>query len=1118
MKRTGSFRFENRTIVLLALIAVLSLCAFIAVSTHSPAVSAQGGEAPNGGNQGAGGRSDGGADFDGNQSSGNRGIVGDASYDKYSKADKITRLVRDPAQTAYRVVIGSMADRANVAKLGAIVEDYGSSVILSSNKKVNFVKDGLEGARLQTTVHLPGKVFEPVLNRPGETLRGAPAGGGKNYYVVQFAGTIKGEWMESLRSVGVEFLQYLPHNAYYIYADAEGVQNTLNHSRVRWVGGIGADAKLSPVLLDQLAAEKNRAQPRDGISPIEMTGKKTAVFDVAVFSRADANDIAANLINSYAASVKHVIELPSNYFNILRVELPLDKIASVAEIPDVITVDAYSTPRIEDERSAHIVSGNYTGPTTISPPGYNPLTQFGVNGTGVTISMVDDGLSIPGTGGFYIFAGNTVDGPLRGSTSGASGGHGHLNASIISGDAPFGGLDPTGHNYGLGVAPKSNIINVPMLKSGYTGTEANAYGDTIATPGPNGVNGYISNNSWGNGLNSNVYDAYTASFDGFVRDASTAASVDPIMLVFSAGNSGGSGLTRPKVAKNLIATGSSENLRPEIVNGSFPNGNNNIEDISTFSSRGLAADGRVKPDIMAPGGAVAGGRAGTGGSVSGQIDANHSYSFGTSHAAPNLAGVAALFTQFWKNGHTGANPSPALAKAAILLTGQEMTGTGATNPIPNNAEGWGRVNMKFMLNTGVPMKHVNQETTFSNVAENTVYSGTVADPSKPVRVTLVWTDPPGAGGANPALVNNLDLLVTIGASTYRGNVFTGGLSTTGGSFDALNNVEHVWRPAGIAAGTPITITVNATALNGDGALGNADLTDQHFALVAYNFQNAAPVSHERSDFDGDGKTDLAVWRPSTGSWLVIRSSDSVITNTIFGVNSDVITPGDFDNDAKTDMAVFRPSSGTWFLNRSTAGVYIEAFGLGGDDPVQCDYDGDGKADIAVWRPSTGVWYLNQSTAGFAAQVFGLNGDKPVPGDYDGDGRCDVGVWRPSNGTWYIQRSTAGLMIVNWGLATDIAAPGDYDGDGKYDLTVFRPSTGTWYVLNSGSGFSATNWGLSTDVPVPGDYDGDNKDDLGIFRFGSETANWFILQSGGGVGGNTHGVNGDVPVPVGYIPQ
>jgi hypothetical protein len=526
--------------------------------------------------------------------------------------------------------------------------------------------------------------------------------------------------------------------------------------------------------------------------------------------------------------------LQSSYFNVVRVEMPADAIESVATVEDVVAIDSYEPPSIEDERSSQILAGNYFSTTSISAPGYNPLAQFGVSGSNVTVAVADDGISIPGAGGFYLTALNTVNGPLHGATPGAEGGHGHLNASIIAGHSPFGLLDPLGYNYGLGVAPQANIVNIPFLKAGYSSNDAVAANDSVTTVGPNGVKASISNNSWGFGTNSNVYESLAATYDALSRDASFAATVDPLLFVFSAGNSGASGLTRPKVAKNVIAVGNSENLRSVAgLNG------DNIDDLSNSSSRGPAADGRIKPDITAPGSVITGSRAGNCSTITNCFDANHAVSSGTSHAAPQIAGAAALFTEFWRSTHLGSNPSIALTKAAILSTGQEMNGVGTASVIPNGSEGWGRANMGHMLNTGVPMRYVDQTTGLGAPGEEVVYSGEIIDPSKPFRATLVWTDPPGVG--DPALVNNLDLTVTIGQTVYRGNVFSGGVSVTGGASDVRNNVEQVWR-TGETAGTPVTITVRATALNGDGIIGNGDATDQHFSMVVHNFAGRYSVA------------------------------------------------------------------------------------------------------------------------------------------------------------------------------------------------------------------------------------------------------------------------------------
>ena len=675
-------------------------------------------------------------------------------------------------------------------------------------------------------VNLPGGAFEPVASGRGGKIPGGTeslAPGGEGYHIVQFDKTADDEMLDRLRAAGVEILQYVPNRSFYVYARGGSAATAAASPNVRWVGRLRPEHKVPPVLAAQLNAAKTRRALPGGVAGLQMASGQTAVFDVAVFKRADLKEVADRIAASTGGKVRNVIELPGNFFNVVRVEASIDSVTLAAEVDDVFRIDAWSKPTREDERAAQIVAGNYTSATAIDAPGYNPLGQFGVDGTGVTVSVVDDGVGIPGDGGFYITSSNTVNGPLRGASAGANG-HGHLNASIIAGDAPFSSLDAGGYNYGLGVAPKSHIINIPLLRSGYSGTEASTVNDTVATAGPNGVPGFISNNSWGNGTNGNTYDSYTAQYDGFVRDASSAASIDPLLIVFSAGNSGSSGLTRPKMSKNTIAVANLENIRTELSLSA-----NNMDDLNGTSSIGPAADGRIKPDIAAPGTAVAGGRSGTD-ALFGNIDAAHRWSSGTSHAAPQVAGAAALFTQFWKSGHSGANPSPALVKAALINGALDVSGTGTTIAAPNGSEGWGRVNLKNVLNTGATITYVNETDALSGTGSARVYTGSVAEPARPLRVTLVWTDPPGA--ADPALVNDLDLEVTAGGVTYKGNVLSGGLSVAGGSADPVNNVENVFLPTGLSG--PLSVRVKAKAINGDGILGNADLTDQHFALVVHN--------------------------------------------------------------------------------------------------------------------------------------------------------------------------------------------------------------------------------------------------------------------------------------------
>jgi hypothetical protein len=264
-----------------------------------------------------------------------------------------------------------------------------------------------------------------------------------------------------------------------------------------------------------------------------------------------------------------------------------------------------------------------------------------------------------------------------------------------------------------------------------------------------------------------------------------------------------------------------------------------------------------------------------------------------------------------------------------------------------------------------------------------------------------------------------------------------------------------------------------------------DALTEDFSGIAKNYR-------PKNDYDGDGKSDLAVYRASEGNWYVLQSSDGQMSVFKFGIETDIPVSADFDGDGRTDYAVYRQSEGNWYIwQSSTQTMRVDRFGLADDKLVPADYDGDGKADVAVYRD--GVWYISRSSNG-AVEVrnFGLANDKPSAADFDGDGKADISVYRASEGKWYVLNSSNNSWSVyRFGLAADVQVAGDYDGDGFADIAQFR--TGVWYINASTTAFEADQFGQSGDQSIVGDYDGDGRADLTVYKDGV----WSVRNSGDG---------------------
>jgi hypothetical protein len=282
--------------------------------------------------------------------------------------------------------------------------------------------------------------------------------------------------------------------------------------------------------------------------------------------------------------------------------------------------------------------------------------------------------------------------------------------------------------------------------------------------------------------------------------------------------------------------------------------------------------------------------------------------------------------------------------------------------------------------------------------------------------------------------------------------------------------------------------------------------------------NDAVGSGTRFDFDGDGKTDIGIFRPAPGEWWISRSSNNQVVAAQFGSSSDKITPADFTGDGKTDIAFFRPSEGTWYVLRSEDNsFYAFPFGSNGDKAVPADFDGDGKADPTVFRPSNSVWYTLRSSDGqIGFTQFGVAEDVPLPADYDGDGKADFGVFRPTPSEWWILKSGGGISAFQFGATGDKPAPADFTGDGRTDVAFWRPTDGFWYILRSeDSSFYAFPFGSNGDTPTAGDYDGDGRADAAVFRPTDST--WYLQQTTGGFTAILFGISGDNPLPAAYTP-
>jgi len=638
-------------------------------------------------------------------------------------------------------------------------------------------------------------------------------------FLVQFMGPLEPAHRNELRSAGVDLLKYVPEDAFITKFNGVTPAKVGSLGFVRWVGPYRPEHKIHPrlSLAAREAAQSNR----------------TVSVSIMISPQATPPEIAG--VRSLLSSIQHESHLRQGTF--VRGELPPGRLDALAQSAAVLWLEPAPRRHLVDEMSSKLIGGadGRNGTPTVTE-------RLGFGGSAVTVCVADTGLDSGDT--------NTMHPDLRGRVTGfqfyglpdGSDGYGHGThcAGIVAGNAATGEKDPdSGAFYGLGVASQANLF-IERIFDDSANEVSPAPSDEQLTHDAVRGGAKIGSNSWGNDVQGE-YDTDAAQFDELVRDADASTPGDqPYILEFSAGNagSGSQTLDSPASGKNVIATGASENdpNTLAVTYGLYADGSDTMAD---FSSRGPCEDGRIKPDLVAPGtwiASAASSAAADEASIAwSTIDNYYVYMGGTSMSGPHAAGAAAVFVQYYQSLHTNATPSPALVKAALINSANELDElNGGPGPIPNFDEGWGRITLTNIIVTNFSSaprfyQYLDQSVLLTN-GQVYVQHAFVRSSGQPLKITLTYTDVPGFPGASPALVNDLDLEVVAPDGTlYRGNQFGGEESAPNPPVpDNLNNVEAVHLLQPIPGDYLVRVRARSVV---EDARQDTPAIDQDFALV-----------------------------------------------------------------------------------------------------------------------------------------------------------------------------------------------------------------------------------------------------------------------------------------------